>query len=226
MSTQKSRRPIVIFGAGEIADLAAFYFGFDGDRTVAAITVDQAYLKDDRVFGLPAVPFEDVATAYPPDQFDMFVATSYAEINRLRARKCAEAMSKGYRLASYVSPRATCFPDLSHGWNCFIFEDNTIQPRVKIGNNVTLWSGNHIGHHSTIGDNVFIASHVVVSGGVSIAENCFIGVNATLRDHIRIGKYSVVGAGATLLTDAPDEAVFKATQTEVSPVPSSRLRRI
>ena len=50
------------------------------------------------------------------------------------------------------------------GDNCFILEDNTVQPFVTIGNNVTLWSGNHIGHDSVIEDDCFISSHVVVSG--------------------------------------------------------------
>jgi sugar O-acyltransferase (sialic acid O-acetyltransferase NeuD family) len=219
-------KPLVLFGANEIADLAAFYFRHDGGRRVDALAVDGAYLKADHVFGLPVVPFEDVEQRFPPADYDLFVATSYAEINRLRARKCAEGMGKGYRLASYVSPRATVFPDLVFGWNCFILEDNTIQPRVRIGNNVTLWSGNHIGHHSTIEDNVFVASHVVVSGGVVIGENSFIGVNATLRDHIRVGRFSVVGAGAVLLEDAPDEAVYRSIPTELSKVPSRRLRSI
>jgi sugar O-acyltransferase (sialic acid O-acetyltransferase NeuD family) len=221
-----SERPLVVFGTEETAELAIFYFGFDGARVVEAVTVDGAFLREDHAFGLPVVAFEEVERSFPPDRFDLFVAVGYSGINRLRAQKCAEARARGYELASYVSPRATTFPDLDHGWNCFIFEDNTIQPRVRIGNNVTLWSGNHIGHHATIEDNVFIASHVVVSGGVVIGENSFIGVNATLRDHIRVGRFCVLGAGTILLADAPDETVFRAVATEPAKVPSSRLRRI
>jgi len=112
------------------------------------------------------------------------------------------------------------------GDNCFIFEDNTVQPFVTIGNNVTLWSGNHIGHHSVIHDHCFIASHVVVSGGVEIGEQCFIGVNATLRDHIRVGARCVIGAGALLLDHAEPEGVYLGAATERSRVPSSRLRKL
>lgn len=129
-------------------------------------------------------------------------------------------------MASYISPRATTFPTFSHGDNCFVFEDNTIQPFATIGDNVTLWSGNHIGHHSVIDDDVFIASHVVVSGGVHIKRGTFIGVNATLRDHITVGEYCVVGAAAVLLGDAEDEAVFRATPTEPHHRKSSELRGI
>ena len=110
------------------------------------------------------------------------------------------------------------------GANCFILEDNTIQPFVSIGDNVTMWSGNHIGHHSVIGNHTFISSHVVVAGGVRIGEQCFLGVNATLRDHLTIGDRCVIGAGALLLTDAEAEGVYLGAATERSKVPSTRLR--
>ncbi len=65
-------------------------------------------------------------------------------------------------MISYVSSKATVFPGAPIGDNCFILEDNTIQPFTSIGNNVVLWSGNHIGHHSVIKDHVSFTSHVVL----------------------------------------------------------------
>ncbi|WP_205800450.1 acetyltransferase [Methylomonas sp. Kb3] len=141
-------------------------------------------------------------------------------------KKYSSAKAKGYQLASYVSSRATILNEGRIGDNCFIFEDNTIQPYVTIGNNVTLWSGNHIGHHSTIKDHCFIASHVVISGGVEIGEQCFVGVNATIRDHIKIGEKCVIGAGALLLVNAEPEGVYMGMATDRSKIPSTRLRGI
>lgn len=112
------------------------------------------------------------------------------------------------------------------GDNCFILEDNTIQPFVKIGNNVTLWSGNHVGHHSVIEDHCFLASHIVVSGRVRIGRSCFIGVNATFRDHVDIGEKSIIGAGALILSDVQPEGVYIGNATERSRVPSRRLKNI
>jgi sugar O-acyltransferase (sialic acid O-acetyltransferase NeuD family) len=156
----------------------------------------------------------------------MFIALSYSKLNAVRKEKFEAAKALGYTLTSFVSPHATVLNDGRIGENCFIFEDNTIQPFAMIGDNVTLWSGNHIGHHSTIGNHTFVASHVVVSGGVRIGEQCFIGVNATLRDHITIGDRCVIGAGALILNDAEPEGVYLGTETERSRVPSSRLRKI
>jgi sugar O-acyltransferase (sialic acid O-acetyltransferase NeuD family) len=220
------KTPLVIFGSGEIAQLAHFYFSSDSKYEVVAFTVDAAYLTETIFCGLPVIAFEEVTRQYAPEQYELFIALSYSKLNAVRKEKYLAAKALGYRLASFISPRATVLNDGRIGENCFIFEDNTIQPFVTVGNNVTLWSGNHIGHHSTIKDHCFIASHVVVSGGVEIGEQCFIGVNATLRDHIKIGEKCVIGAGVLLLADAEPEGVYIGAATERSKVPSTRLRRI
>lgn len=217
---------LVVFGTGQIAELAEFYFAHDSDHKVIAFTVDGAHLKGDRFLDRPVVPFEGVASAFPPDRVRFFVAVSYAKLNALRAEKAAAAKGMGYSLVSYLSSRATVFPGFELKENCFILEDNTIQPFARIGANVTLWSGNHIGHHAVIEDDVFMASHVVVSGGVKIGQGSFVGVNVTLRDHVTIGKKCVLGAGALVLEDQPDFAVVAPRGTERATVPSNRLRGI
>lgn len=217
---------LVVFGAGDIAQLAHYYFSRESEYEVAAFTVDAAFLKENRFCGLPVVAFEEISTTHPPATHNMFVALSYSNLNALRKSKYLAAKARGYRLANFVSARASVLNGGRIGDNCFIFEDNTIQPFATIGANVTLWSGNHVGHHSTIGDHCFIASHVVVSGEVEIGEQCFVGVNATLRDHIKIGERCVIGAGALLLADAAPDGVYLGQASERSKVPSSRLRGI
>jgi|TARA_R100000005_G_scaffold96339_1_gene82498 sugar O-acyltransferase (sialic acid O-acetyltransferase NeuD family) len=217
---------LIIFGNSQIAELAQFYFNRHTDYEVAAFCVDRAYLKEESFCGCPIVPFEDVETVYSPEDYSFFVALSYTKLNILRRERFEAAKAKGYRLASYISPYATLLNDGRIGENCFILEDNTIQPFVTIGDNVTLWSGNHIGHHSTIENHCFISSHVVVSGGVRVEEQCFLGVNATLRDGITIGARSVIGAGTVILGNVDPEGVYITERTERSRLPSSKLRGI
>ena len=220
------KKSLVIFGTGDIAQLAHFYFSTDSEYEVVAFTVDAAYIMETLFCGLPVIAFEEISSHYGPEQCEIFVALSYSKINEVRKEKYLAAKGLGYQIASFISSNATVLNDGRIGENCFIFEDNTIQPFVIIGNNVTLWSGNHIGHHSIIKDHCFIASHVVVSGGVEIGEQCFIGVNATLRDHIKIGTRCVIGAGALLLNDTEPEGVYIGAATERAKVPSTRLRGI
>ena len=217
---------LVVFGVGQIAELAEFYFTHDTEHQVVAFTVDGTYLCEDHFLGRPVVPFESVAKTFPPSRAAFFVAVSYARINALRAEKVAAAKELGYGLLSYLSSRAAVFDGFELKENCFILEHNVIQPFASIGSNVTLWSGNHIGHHSVIEDDVFVASHAVVSGGVRIGRGSFVGVNVTLRDHVAIGRNCVLGAGALVLEDQPDFSVVAPRGTERSPVPSTRLRNL
>ncbi len=220
------KKSLVIFGAGDIAQLAHFYFSTDSEYKVVAFVVDPEYVKESSFCGLPLLSSEEVCTAFPPHLNEMFVAISYTKLNDVRKQKYLQARSWGYALPGYVSSKATVLNEGNIGENCFILEDNTIQPFVTIGNNVTLWSGNHIGHHSRIEDHCFIASHVVVSGRVVVGESCFIGVNATLRDHIKIGSRCVLGAGVLLLSDAEEGGVYLGSASERSVIPSSMLKKI
>jgi sugar O-acyltransferase (sialic acid O-acetyltransferase NeuD family) len=205
---------IVVFGLGDIARLAHFYFSTDSPHRVVAFTVDRPYRTADTFQDLPVVPFDEVVEAFPPSHYQMFVALSYAEMNQRRASKYAEARANGYTLVSYVSSRCSCLTQHPIGDNCFILEDNTVQPFVRIGSNVTLWSGNHIGHDAVIGDHCFISSHVVVSGHVSIGTHCFLGVNATIRNGVTLGDHTLVGAGALIMKSTPPRSVYVASRTD------------
>lgn len=220
------KKNLIIFGDGDIAQLAHFYFSRYSTYKVIAFCVDAAFLNKKTFCDLPVIAFEEIAERYSSKDNQFFIALSYSRLNALRKEKYLAVKKLGYCCASFISPHATLLNDGKIGENCFIFENNTIQPFVTIGNNVVLWSGNHIGHHSTIKDHCFISSHVVVSGGVEIGEQCFVGVNATLRDHIKIGEKCVIGAGALLLADAAPEGVYLGAATERSKVPSTRLRKI
>ena len=217
---------VIIFGVGDISQVAHLYLLEDDNYEVVAFTMDREYIKEDTFFNLPVIAFENLEEQFSPSEYKLFIPLSYTKINKLREQKFFEAKEKGYNLISYIHPKVTIASNAKIGENCFIFEDNTIQPFVTIEDNCILWSGNHIGHHSTIKANCFIASHVVISGGCEIGENTFIGVNATLRNHIKIGKSNVIGAGALILGDTEDNKVYMASATEVSKVPSNRLRGI
>ena len=205
---------IVVFGAGDIARLAHFYFTNDSPHDVAAFAVDRAFRESDAFLGLPLVDAEDVSQRFPPSEYQMFVAMSYARMNDLRASKYEAMKAAGYRFVSYVSTHCTYLSQHAPGENCFILEDNTVQPFVTIGNNVTLWSGNHIGHDVTIDDHCFISSHVVLSGHVHVGERCFIGVNATLRNSITIAPRTLIGAGAVVMKNTSPKDVYIASRTD------------
>lgn len=204
---------LVIFGTGSLAEVAHFCFTRDSEHRIVGFTAHADHITEPIKAGLPVASFETLEREFPPSQCQLFIAIGYRQVNATRARIYDEAKGRGYRLATYLSSRCTHWGDTAIGDNCFILEDNTIQPFVTIGNDVIMWSGNHIGHHSTIGDHCFIASHVVVSGHVTVGERCFLGVNATTRDSITLGARTVVGAGVLIMKSTRPDEVYIAERT-------------
>ena len=201
------KKSIIIFGTSEIASIAQYYFTTDSEYTVVAFTVDDAFVETNIFEGLPVIPFSEIKSTFSPNEYSMHVALSYVKLNQLREEKYNQAKNAGYKLVSYVSSKASTWPDLTIGDNCFILEDQTIQPSVKIGNNVMLWSGNHLGHGSVIQDHCYLSSHVVVSGNCNIGKRCFFGVNSSLKDFLNIGDDVFIGMDATIVKNMKNGSV-------------------
>jgi sugar O-acyltransferase (sialic acid O-acetyltransferase NeuD family) len=201
----QKQRKLVIVGDSAFAEVAYEYFTHDSVYEVVAFSVESPYLRRDRLFGLPVVPFETLEQQYSPADHWFFAALVYTDTNRLRARLYASARAKGYRAASYVSPRAFVWHNVQMGEHCFIFENTVIQAFASIGDNVVLWTGDFVGHHSRIGSHAFLAAHVTVSGFVSVGEHVFLGANSTIVNNVAVGSRCLVGAAALVLADIPDD---------------------
>jgi len=215
---------VIVFGVADFASLGHFYLKHDSPHDVVAFSVSAEYMPPAKVFeGLPVVEFEEVDRKYPPSDYRFFAPMSHRKMNRLREGVYKQIKSKGYELVSYVSSKATVWPGAQIGDNCFILEDNTLQPFTPIGNNIVMWSGNHIGHHGVIHDHVLFTSHVVLSGHCTVEPFCFFGVNATIRDGLKIAEGSLIAMAATVLADTEPWGVYKGSPAKKSQVLSCDL---
>jgi sugar O-acyltransferase (sialic acid O-acetyltransferase NeuD family) len=221
----KSRK-LVLIGDSAFAEVAYELFTHDSPYEVVGFAVEGAYRKREHLFGLPIVPFEELERHFPPEQTDFYAALVYTQLNRLRSRLYLAAKAKGFRPASYVSSRASVWPNVQFGEHCFVFEDNTLQPFVRIGSNVVLWSGNHIGHHSVVEDNCFISSHVVISGFCRVGRNTFMGVNASVANNVSIGEDNWVGFGVPIGKDTATDQLFKIEEPAPARVGARRFFRV
>lgn len=197
-----------MFGLKDFAELAYFYLTNDSDFEVVAFTVNKEYCNQELFCGLPVVPFEELVTHYPPESFHLFAPMSGAGMNKRRKDVYEQGKDKGYTFISYISSRATVLQPENIGENCFILEDNTIQPFTTIGDNVVLWSGNHIGHHGVVCDHVFFTSHVVLSGHCKVEQNSFLGVNSTIRDGIVLAEGSFIAMSASITKNTEPWGVY------------------
>jgi len=201
-------KKVVIFGLKDFAELAYFYLTNDSDFEVVAFTASKEYCQESHFHGLPVVPFEELENYYPPIEFNLFAPMSGVGMNKLRRNVFEQGKQKGFTFISYISSKATVFQPDNIGENCFILEDNTIQPFTTIGDNVVLWSGNHIGHHGEIRDHVFFTSHVVLSGHCLVESYCFLGVNSTIRDGIVLAEGSFIAMSASITKNTAPWGVY------------------
>ena len=221
----KSKK-LIIFGTGEIGIMARYYFTHDSDYEVVAFAADDEYVKSDQFEDLPLIKLSNLVAKYPQDKFYIHIALSFSKLNRTREKKYNDVKALGYSLASYVSSKSVFWPDLHIGDNCFILENQTIQPTVIIGSNVMIWSGNHIGHRGVISDHVYISSHVCIAGFCSIGSRTFLGVNSTVKDFTNIGADCFIGMAASVVRDIPDGTVVLGPKSEVYQRGDKKTERI
>lgn len=199
---------ILIFGIGNVAELAYYYLKNDTKLNVKAFVVERDFMPEIKTkFELPIVSFEELEKEYSPKEYLLFAPCSGTNLNKFRERIYNEGKQKGYSFYTYISSKASVYTD-EIGDNCFILEDNTIQPYTKIGNNCVLWSGNHIGHHSTIEDHVFITSHTVIAGLCLIKKYCWIGINASIRDSTILSEGTVVAMSSSVTKNTDGNAIY------------------
>ena len=199
---------VVIFGAEAFASLAWYSLTHDSAHEVVAFTVDRAFMRSTVHEGLPVLPFEELAHHFPPGEVRLLVALGYHAINGLRRDRYLAAKAQGYEFISYVSSRASVWPDLQVGENCLIYEHAIIQPFAQIGHNVIIRSAAHISHHCQVADHAFVAAGVTMGGRVHIGEQAFIGVGAVLRDGLTIAQRSFIGAGAVVVANTEADGVY------------------
>jgi sugar O-acyltransferase (sialic acid O-acetyltransferase NeuD family) len=199
---------VIIFGVLDTAELAHYYLENDSEHEVVAFSVNREYITEESFRGLPLVAFEDVENIFSPAEYSFFAPMTGRNMNRNREAVYNQVKAKGYQFISYISSHATILDRKVIGDNCFILEDNTIQPFTTVGNNVVMWSGNHIGHHGQIKDHVFFTSHVVMSGHCVIESYSFFGVNSTIRDYMTIAQGTLVGMASAVTKDTEEWGIY------------------
>jgi len=209
-----NNKRLLIFGTGTLGEIAGYYFQTDTSYELVGYVDSGEYLEENaELLGKPVLSWESACQQYATNDVDFFVAIGYRKTNMVRQARYQQISEAGYHCASYISTRATVLTE-HVGENCFILENNVLQPYTVIGNNVTMWSGNHLGHHSIVENNAFIASHAVISGKCRIGANSFLGVNCCLHDGVEIGEKSVVGAGSIVTGSCEPRSVFVPQRTE------------
>jgi sugar O-acyltransferase (sialic acid O-acetyltransferase NeuD family) len=203
------KKKLLIFGAGETATIAAEFFICDSNEEIAGFVVDDQYWnKDKSLQNLPVFPLSLILETHSPNQYKIFVALSYGQLNRERLRAFEIFDNAGYEFSTYISSKATVWRTASIGKNCMIFEGNNIQHNACIEDNVILWSCNHIGHGSTVRHSGYISSHACIAGFADIGERCFIGINSSITDYTKVAQDCFIGAQTLINKNTEENGIY------------------
>ena len=217
------KNDLYIFGVGQIAEVAEFYFKNDTNFKVIAFLADKDYIKESIINGIPVDEYSEFKSKNDINEINIFVAAGYSNLNKSREDLLERVIKDGFSIKSYISSKSQIY-GLVSGVNNFILENNIIQPYSSIGNNNIIWSGNHIGHHTNVGNNNFISSHVVISGSVNIKSNNFFGVNSTVVDNVNIGNKCIIGSCALVDKSLEDESVLTSSKSKLHSFKSSKIK--
>lgn len=198
---------VIIFGTQEMAEMADWYLTHDSHFKVRAFCLDGSYIKQNSFVGKPVIPWEEIQSKCPAEEYSFFAPLYAKRMNKDRMEVSQRIKDTGYRLISYAHSTAN-LSNCVLGENCFIFEFVNIQPFSKIGSNVIIWSQSHIGHHGVIEDNNFLSAHVVVGGKCHIKSFCFLGTSSSLRESLTVDHGTFIGMGSCVVANTEEWSVY------------------
>lgn len=207
-----------------MAESVSYFFERDGVYNITAYVVDDPFTGTGIFLGKPLVAFSRVLEMFKPEDFSVFVALGYQNMNKLRKGKFEYFKEKGYSLANYISPFVK--GNFSLGENSIIMDGAMIQPCAKFGNNVFVWGGAMVGHHAVIEDHCWLTGGCQIGGSAKIGKETFIGIGALVGHEVIIGARCMVGAGTLTCKNIPDGTVLIAPNTEAHRLNSEQFTRM
>lgn len=217
-----NKKKLLIYGTGRLAEYASYVFQNDTEYHVEGYCMEKEYLIKNNLNPDTRI-FEEIQDLFLKEHYHLFIAVGN---NLVRERIYRSAKEKGINMATYISSKASIWPNMQTGENCFIGEGSVIQPFVKIGNNTILF-GARLGHHTVVGDHVLL-SGPTVGGNVVIGDYTFIGLNAVVLQHLNIGSKNIIGMGvaiksSTQVGEVYSSANFKKRKVSFDDISNSYL---
>lgn len=180
--------------------------------------LDQAHAAWSAAF--PDVAIEKVSLA-SEDEFDfrpldlldptqgcIFVAVDETFGNFKRAELMQAVLERGFKLASFVSPRAFISSNVKLGVNTFIADGVTVGYGSRIDYNTFLLPGVHIGTDVHIRPSCWLESGVNVGNDVQIGMHCTVRSGALIAPHVQIGRYCELGWPKRYYENIPAKTFF------------------
>ena len=99
---------VIIFGTGEISQIAHHYLQEDERYEVFGFTMDNEFIEEKKFKNLSIIPFHLIEQKFPAYKFKPFIPLNYTQVNKLREKKFIEA-KKRLRLYFLYTPKSKYF---------------------------------------------------------------------------------------------------------------------
>lgn len=204
---------IIIFGAGQFADVLKVYIEQDTNDNVVGYTVDKSYCSRSEHNGKPLVPWEELEESFPPEDVKVLGPISYRGMNSFRMKRFLNGKKRGYNFYSFIHSSVSNYSSRI-GENVIILEGNSIQPFAEIDDNCILWCHNHIGHHTIIKKHCFLTGKVAI-GGNSLLEEGVFATGCNISDNVTVGGWSYLQPGTFVATDLAENSILMRTKDKL-----------
>jgi len=191
---------IIIVGTNEFSEYVYETIRIEKKAEVIGFSTLKEHLTQKEFCELPIYPLEELPNFFNMDDTLLLITVGYTKMNKRRENTYNICKQLGYRLYTYISPRAIC-DSTNIGEGCIIMPQTYIPPVTKLGVCNVINVGTIVGHTSNIGDFNWFSGNVTMGGNVMVGNNCFIGMNCLLKNGVNVASQTMIGAYSCLTED-------------------------
>jgi len=207
-----SNLPVAVVGNGRTS-LAILEILMVLNREVVGQFVEKDYIEKSSALEHKAWELNQLFEKHPPDSCEVFVAIGYQELNHHRKRVSDLVESRGYKLATLVSPLASVSTSANVGSGCFVGPFVDIQPEARLGKGSFIWPSSIVGHGSDVGEFSWVSALSAIGGDARIGRMSFLGLGAVVSHNVQIGASCFVGASSLTAKDLEDGSALLSTSS-------------
>lgn len=203
----KLEKDLIMFGTGDFSEVVSYIIEEKMGLSIHAYVINECYMKQKELRGKKVIPFEEVETMYPPEQYCMVLGFIGKKMFEQRSDLFSEIKGKGYELPNIIDTTASVDTE-NIGEGNIILQNVSIEHHCKIGMGNIIWQNVVMPHHNIVGDFNNLAPSVSLSGYSEIGSHCFVGNNSCVKNHVKIHSYAYIGAGSYASKDVADNKVL------------------
>lgn len=206
---------LIIIGNGSYARMMKRYIDITEFGEIAAFAVDQIYIQEEQIDGLPVISLEMLTRQFSKEEILLIMGIGYRKMSNIRSQVFETCKSFGYQFANYIHPTAIIEKNVTLGEGNNILEGVIIEESASLGNANLLYGGSLIAHEVAVGNFNTFSVKAVVAGCTVIHNHCFIGASAAIKDHIVLQDYVFIGASAYASKSMEEYCVLVPSQSRI-----------